>query len=294
MKKEEILIIGGTGSLGKAMLSFLLPCAIRRNITILSRDELKQQEFKKLYPDIKCVLGDIRDKRSILPHCIGKHKVFHFAAMKHVDMAELNPEESIKINLLGTMNVAESCIEGKAKYCIFTSTDKAVLPVNVYGMCKGISERYLIRQNFNQKSTHFSVFRWGNVFGSRGSVIHSLISSLLKHKVINITHPEMTRFWIELDDVCEFILNKYYTFHASPLIPEMKAASILRIAERCAHYLGIKDYKVNIIGIRDGEKIHECIETSHNHCIRSDSSEQLTDREIDKMINKFMNGNDLK
>lgn len=278
---SNILIIGGTGTLGKAVLKRLYG---KHQITILSREELKQQQLKKDYPNVKFVLGDIRDYESLRPHFYFKEKVYHFAAMKHVDVANENPEECIKINLLGTLNVAKACSEAGVLECYFSSTDKAVLPINTYGMCKGISENYLL--DLNEKvGTNFYVFRWGNVLGSRGSVIHAFLETLKKESKVYITHASMTRFWINIEDVVGYLLSNNVC-QTEVNIPSMKAASVIRIAKLCAKHLGIKDYAVEITGIRSGEKIHECLYTSHDHCVRSDTAEQYSDDEILEMIRK--------
>ncbi len=282
--KSEILIIGGTGTLGKALLELI---GNKRNckITVLSREELKQKQLMDLYPGVRFVLGDIRDRTSLDPHFLGKEIVFHFAAMKHVDMAEMNPEESIKINLLGSLNVAKAAIANGVRYCVFSSTDKAVLPINNYGMCKALSENYFLSQNKAQDATKFSVFRWGNVLGSRGSVIHSFLASLKETKSVKITDARMTRFWIDIRDAARYILDNYDSAEASStMIPPMKAAKVLKIAELCARYLNISDYQIEYTGIRAGEKLHECIFSDHSICYRSDTTQEYSDEEILKMI----------
>lgn len=280
----KILIVGGTGTLGKALLKLLY--TEENLITVLSREELKQQHLRKEYPNVSFVLGDVRDFSSLRPHFTGKELVFHLAAMKHVDMAENNPEESIKINLLGTLNVAKAAMEAQVPHCAFSSTDKAVLPINVYGMCKGISELYLFNLNKVQNVTSFSVFRWGNVLGSRGSAIHSFLASLKGEGAVHITDVRMTRFWVDIASVAAFMLSQYNTKEARThvQIPSMKAASVTKLADLCAQYLGINKYVTHISGIRPGEKIHECLYSSHDHCFRSDNVVHYTDKELLKMI----------
>lgn len=282
--KKDILIIGGTGTLGKALLSLLYN---NHNITVLSREELKQKELMSKYPKVKFVLGDVRDRSSLDKHVFAKDVVFHLAAMKHVEMAEANPEESIKINLLGTINVAEACIASGVQYCAFSSTDKAVLPINVYGMCKGISERLLLNLNGSQSTTRFTVFRWGNVLGSRGSVIHVFLNSLKKDKSVTITDARMTRFWVGVDKVAKFMVENYADSERDRiLIPQMKSAKLTKIASLCAQHLGIPTYKINLMEIRSGEKIHECLYSDHDVCIRSDNSPEYTDDELLEMISE--------
>lgn len=282
--KEKILIVGGTGTLGKALLSII---PISSEITVLSREEIKQQQLKRLFPKVKFVIGDIRDYESLKPHFLGKTTVFHLAAMKHVDVAEENPEEAIKINLLGSLNVAKACIESNVGYCAFSSTDKAVLPINTYGMCKGVSEKYYFHLNKTQDITRFSVFRWGNVLGSRGSVLHSFLESLKTKKEVNITDARMTRFWVDIKDVARFILDRYEDAPKDEaLIPPMKASRVIKLAELCARSLGLNNYKINYTGIRPGEKIHECLRSEHDFCVRSDTIEHYSDEEILEMIER--------
>lgn len=282
---ESALIIGGTGTLGHALVPLLL--AKGTKVTVLSREELKQKKMKQLYPEVKFVLGDVRDYDSLYPHCLGKEAVFHLAAMKHVEIAEENISESIKINLLGTQNVSLACRNAAVSFAIFSSTDKAVLPINVYGMCKAASERLWLDYNRNAEGL-FSVFRWGNVIGSRGSVIHSFVSSLSEKNNVSVTHPKMTRFWIHIDDAARFMLNNYK--EAGVHIPPIKAATVLDVAEACALYLGVKDYKVNYIGVRPGEKLHECLDYDEleNFNWSSNTAEPLSKEELYSLVERTL------
>ncbi len=279
---SDVLIIGGTGTLGTALIPRLK--AKKFNITVLSREELKQKQLISNFPYVKTLLGDIRDYDSIERACYGKTVVFHLAAMKHVDMAEANIEESIKINLQGTLNVAKACLKGSVGFAHFSSTDKAVLPINVYGMCKGLSEK--VWRDYNRfDSTRFNVFRWGNVIGSRGSVIHNFVKSLKEEGKVYITDTKMTRFWIHIDDVAKFLADEHdiYNQMTDALIPPMKGSTILRLAEMTAFYLGTK-FKVEKIPVRPGEKIHECLDY-HDGLARWDSDhEAYTDQELLDLI----------
>lgn len=281
---QEILIVGGTGTLGKALLE-LIGQNPGYKITVLSREELKQKILIPKYPRVKFVIGDVRDYESIVPHCLGKDAVFHLAAMKHVDMAETNSEESIKINLLGSMNVAKAAINGGAGVCVLSSTDKAVLPINNYGMCKALAEKHFFYLNDVQKITRFGVFRWGNVLGSRGSVIHSFVKSLKEEKRVYITDARMSRFWIDIYDAAKFMLDNYESPNEKEaMIPHMRGARLLKIADLCASHMAIRDYKIEYTAIRPGEKIHECLYSDHSHCVRSDTCEQYSDDELLAMI----------
>ena len=285
--KRNILIIGGTGTLGKTVVEMLYNHC---NITILSREESKQQALKKQYPKCKFVIGDIRDAESLSPHFYGKDTVFHFAAMKHVDVAEANPEESVKINLIGSINVGKLAVACGVPYTVFTSTDKAVLPINTYGMCKGISEKYFFNLNDEQNITKFSVFRYGNVLGSRGSVIHGFLKTLKEKNTVHITDARMSRFWIDIKDAAKFILDNYESAPSDvAMIPPMKASRIVKLAELCARHLNLNNYEVKYCGIRAGEKLHEVVHSSHDVCVRSDNVEEYSDDELLNLIERAAN-----
>lgn len=256
----KVLIIGGTGTLGHALVPLLLKK--HYEITILSREEIKQKKMESEYPECRYVLGDIRDYESIEPYILDCNALFHFAAMKHVDLAEKNLNECIKINLLGTMNIIKAANKShNLSYAAFSSTDKAVLPINAYGHCKALSEKLWLNANYKDRAEVFNVFRWGNVLGSRGSVLHSFVKTLKEEKKVYITDLSMTRFWIHIDDAAKFMLNNFeYSNNGNPYIPEMKAAPLIDLARMTAHYLGITNYKVERIPIRPGEKLHEWLD----------------------------------
>jgi UDP-N-acetylglucosamine 4,6-dehydratase len=277
---RSVLIIGGTGTLGRALLNRFDP----NKVIVFSRDELKQHELRREYPGVECILGDIRYKQSIAKcysHPI--QKVFHVAALKHVDILEKNPEEAYRTNVLGTINSGELAKERNVKEFYFSSTDKAVLPINVYGMTKAISERYLLNQNENKQpfQTRFNVYRWGNILGSRGSVIALFAKSIQEKSKVYITDKRMTRFWLKIDDAVDYMLSNVSLY--KPCFPKMKSAPILAIAEAVATVIG-KHYSVQEIGIRPGEKLHECIHSSHDECIRSDNSPTYTQNELIELI----------
>ena len=282
----NILVIGGTGTLGSNLLARLSP---EHDVTCISRDEQKQQAMKRDYPRVKFALGDIRDPSSIERFFDGMQLVFHVAALKHVDVVEDNPQEAIKTNIYGTINVADAAMRYDVPHVIFSSTDKAVLPINVYGMTKGISERYLHSLNDIQTSTKFVVYRWGNVAFSRGSVIHSFASTLQLKGEVNITDERMTRFMIHIDEAVEFMLSNYRSAgRTEVMIPPMKAAKVVDLARATASVLNIDKFDVKIVGIRPGEKIHECIESNHDFCVRSDTAPQFTDQELRDMVARVL------
>ncbi len=279
------MIIGGTGTLGEALVQHLAG----HELIIFSRDELKQQEMRQRHPALRYVLGDIRDPRSFNGAMKGVDTVFHVAALKHVDSGEANPVEFIKTNILGTINVAEAAMDAGVKHVVFSSTDKAVNPCNNYGMTKGISEKYLLSLNSHQRKTKFSVFKWANVLGSRGSVVHSFVKSLRECSVVRVTDARMTRFFIHIDDAVEFMLKNYRDASLTEaMIPPMKACKILDLAECLARIVGRPDYDVSFIGIRPGEKIHECMVSTHDYCMRSDTYDQYTEHELDKLLRRVV------
>lgn len=277
----KIAIIGGTGTLGTALTRRL---SVEHDIVCFSRDELKQQEMKRAFPKSRYVIGDIRDKQSVRNAIAGVDMIYHVAALKHVDVLEDHPTEAIKTNVLGTINVAEAAIEAKIPNVMFSSTDKAVLPINTYGMTKAISERYLLNLNATQSRTNFTVYRWGNVCGSRGSVVHVFAKTLRENGVVQVTDERMTRFLIHIDDAVKFMVESKASKEV--MIPPMKSAGILEIAAAVADVVGKKKFDTVKIGIRPGEKIHECLFSSHTHCIRSDTAERFSRKELIDLIRR--------
>ena len=280
------LVIGGTGTLGGALIGELLkePGAFVR---CLSRCELKQKELKAQFPtdQLECVIGDIADIESIWRPMRGMDTVFHVAALKHVDTIEDNPEAAVKTNIQGTINVAKAAELAAVKYVAFSSTDKAVDPINVYGMTKGISERILLRRNEVQSETHYSVFRWGNVVGSRGSVVHAFAKTLKEEGRAYITSAEMTRFWIRIEDAVRFMLTNYRNAPKNaPLIPAIRAASVLELIAAIAQVVGVDNYSLKEVGLRKGEKLHEVLMSQHFGEISSKDHARLARYELVEMV----------
>lgn len=250
-----IVIFGGTGTLGHALAKQLK----HEQVTIISRCELKQKNMAKLYPQFRYIVGDVRDdhwKSMVKPT-----EVFNLAAMKHVDVAESNVAYCYDVNFNGTKNTCDWAVSLGVPYN-FMSTDKAVLPINAYGASKFMAEKYVIHKMRN-------VFKWGNILGSRGSVLHLFKESLLKNKKVYITCEEMTRFFMHIDDAATFMLERRND-GCGVHIPEMGAAKIVDLARCVAQYLNIPAFEIEITGIRPGEKIHEVLHTGHDWCMRSD------------------------
>ncbi len=257
---HAILVTGGTGSFGKKFVETILKKYPEvKRIVVFSRDELKQFEMSQIfsdkeYPQIRYFIGDVRDKQRLLYALEGIDTVIHAAALKQVPAAEYNPFEAIKTNILGAQNVIEACIEQGVKKVIALSTDKAAAPINLYGATKLCSDKLFTAANFyrGNHDIKFSVVRYGNVMGSRGSVIPFFIQHKQKG-YLPITHKDMTRFSITLEEGVSFVLFALENMWGGEVfVPKIPSYKILDVAEAIAP--GIEK---RIIGIRPGEKIHE-------------------------------------
>ncbi len=260
MKNKTILITGGTGSLGKALTAFLLKNhSDLRKIIIFSRDEQKQYQMSKEFsikkhPQMRFFIGDVRDKDRLIRAFSGVDYVIHCAAMKHVPIAEYNPDECIKTNIGGAQNIIEASLITSVKKVVALSTDKASSPINLYGATKLTSDKLFIAAN-NIKGVNsitFSVVRYGNVMGSNGSVIPYFLEKK-KEGVIPITDSKMTRFNIKIEDGVKLVLFALSNSLGGELyVPKIPSYNIMDLAEAIAPECDKK-----IIGVRPGEKIHE-------------------------------------
>lgn len=284
LKKGRITILGGTGSLGQALVPELQAKWPKAEITIVSRDEHKQAAMKRKFPTCKYFIGDIRDGSSIRDHLAGRDIVFHVAALKHVDIMEASPSESIKTNVLATETVAQEAIRGGVSHLIFSSTDKAVDPINIYGLSKAMSEKILFNQNSRQSITRFSVYRWGNVLGSNGSAIPFFADTLQTDGRAYITHPDMTRFWIRLEDAVRYILRTFHQASTTKAMvpPNIKAAPVSMVIEAIARLIDVRGYQLIETGMRPGEKIHEAMYSAHS--IESLTSQTAQQMNIDELM----------
>lgn len=279
-KDSSIVMFGGTGSLGNALAKVISKAG--DSCTVVSRCELRQKQMQKKYPDFQYVIGDVTNK-DWAGQIRGKPKyVFNLAALKHVDTGESNVKRCVDINYHGTVNTYEYAHSVGAKY-IFSSTDKAVLPINAYGMSKALAEKFLYEKG------DVSICRWANVAASRGSVFHAFSKSLVDKKTVYITDKRMTRFWITLDKVADFMWeHRAKACSEKPHIPAMKASKVSDLAASIARNLGIDEYKTVYTGIRPGEKIHEVLHSSHEYCLTSDGCEQFTENELDDLVARVM------
>jgi UDP-N-acetylglucosamine 4,6-dehydratase len=253
MKNKTVLITGGTGSFGKAATEMILKQKPKKLI-IFSRDELKQFEMSKDYPEVVFFVGDVRDKDRLYRAFTDVDLVIHAAALKQIPSCEYNPFEAIKTNVLGAQNVIEAAIDRGVKKVVALSTDKAANPINLYGATKLCSDKLFVSGNAYSggKGTRFAVVRYGNVVGSRGSVI-PFFKSIRETGRIPITDERMTRFWITLEQAVELVFTAFDKMQGGeifvPKIPSMRLTDLATaVAPDCEH---------DIVGIRPGEKLHE-------------------------------------
>jgi UDP-N-acetylglucosamine 4,6-dehydratase/5-epimerase len=258
LERSSILVTGGTGSFGKAFLRYVLDNEDPRRVVVFSRDELKQHEVRRLFnddPRLRWFIGDIRDRQRLERAMHGVDYVVHAAALKQVDTAEYNPFEYVQTNVNGSQNVIEAAIDQGVKKVVALSTDKASSPINLYGATKLCSDRMFVSANHYaaHHPARFSVVRYGNVMGSRGSVIPVFRDLAAQGKSLPITDKRMTRFWITLPQAVQFVIDSFDLMHGGELyIPRIPSMKVTDLAEAVAP--GAPTHE---IGIRPGEKLHE-------------------------------------
>ena len=257
----SLLITGGTGSFGNAILRRFLDSDIKE-IRILSRDEKKQDDMRKKFnhPKLKFYIGDARDYQSVLSATRGVDYISHAAALKQVPSCEFHPMEAVKTNVLGTENVLEAAVTSRVSRVIVLSTDKAVYPINAMGMSKALMEKVAVAKSRSSSQTIINVTRYGNVMCSRGSVIPLFTNQIRTGQAITITDPSMTRFMMTLEDAVDLVL---YAFeHGQPgeiFVQKAPAATIEVLANALTKMLGAPNHPINIIGTRHGEKLFEVL-----------------------------------
>ena len=264
-KNKTLLITGGTGSFGNAVLRRFLDTDIKE-IRIFSRDEKKQDDMRKAYNNskLKFYLGDVRDSNSIRDAMHGVDFVFHAAALKQVPSCEFYPMQAVKTNVIGTENVLYEAIDAGVKKVIVLSTDKAVYPINAMGISKAMMERVAVAKsrNLNDKDIMVAVTRYGNVMASRGSVIPLFIDQVRQGKEITITDPAMTRFMMSLDQAVELVLFAFENGRNGDIfVQKAPAATVGLLAKTLTNLLAKPDHPVKIIGTRHGEKLYEALLT---------------------------------
>ena len=256
-KNQVVLITGGTGSFGKKFTKILLEEKGPKKIIIFSRDELKQHEMRVAGyddPRLRYFIGDIRDRERLLRAMHGVDIVVHAAALKQVPACEYNPMEAVKTNIIGTSNVLEAALDAGVKKVLALSTDKAVSPANLYGGTKLVAEKLVIQSNAYAagSATRYSCVRYGNVVGSRGSVVPLFLKQRASGKV-TITDDRMTRFWLSLEQGVHFVINCIEQMEGGEVfVPKIPSTKVVDLARAIA-----PDAQIEIIGIRQGEKLHE-------------------------------------
>ncbi len=262
---KVLLISGGTGSFGNAVLRRFLDTGIRE-IRIFSRDEKKQDDMRTRYRNekIKYIIGDVREPGSIAAATMGVDYIFHAAALKQVPSCEFYPLEAVRTNILGTSNLLDAAVRNGVSRVICLSTDKAVYPINAMGMSKALMEKVMVAtaRSANPDKTVICGTRYGNVMASRGSVIPLFVNQLRNGQPITVTDPNMTRFMMTLEDAVELVLYAFaHGNNGEIFVQKAPASTVGDIAEALRQLLGKPDHPINVIGTRHGEKLYETLLT---------------------------------
>ena len=260
---RTLLITGGTGSFGNAVLRRFLDSDLRE-VRVFSRDEKKQDDMRKHFnhPKLKFYIGDVRDSRSVAAAMRGVDFCFHAAALKQVPSCEFHPMEAVRTNVLGTENVLEEAIAAGVKRVICLSTDKAVYPINAMGISKAMMEKVMVAVSRNLEGTGTVICgtRYGNVMASRGSVIPLFVEQVLAGKPITVTDPEMTRFMMTLDDAVELVLYAFeHGGNGDIFVQKAPAATVRVLTHAVLELMQRPDHEVRQIGTRHGEKLYEAL-----------------------------------
>lgn len=258
---KKLLITGGTGSFGNAVLRRFLDSDLQE-IRVFSRDEKKQDDMRKRLNNdkLKFYIGDVRDFQSVLNAVRGTDYIFHAAALKQVPSCEFHPLEAVKTNIMGTENVLEAAILSGVRRVVCLSTDKAVYPINAMGISKAMMEKVMVAKSRGSDATVICGTRYGNVMASRGSVIPLFVDQIRAGLPLTITDPSMTRFMMTLDDAVDLVL--YAFAHGTPgdiFVQKAPAATIAVLADALRQVMGVPEHEVRIIGTRHGEKLYEAL-----------------------------------
>jgi UDP-N-acetylglucosamine 4,6-dehydratase/5-epimerase len=262
-KNKTLLITGGTGSFGNAVLRRFLDSDLRE-IRIFSRDEKKQDDMRKRYASdkLKFYIGDVRDAHSVARAMRGVDYVFHAAALKQVPSCEFHPMEAVRTNVLGTENVLEAAVAAKVERVVCLSTDKAVYPINAMGISKALMEKVMVAASRNLEGTGTAICgtRYGNVMASRGSVIPLFVEQVLAGRPITITDPSMTRFMMTLDDAVELVLYAFkHGNNGDIFVQKAPAATVETLTRAILDLMHRREHEVRVIGTRHGEKLYEAL-----------------------------------
>lgn len=272
--KKTLLITGGTGSFGNAVLRRFLVSDISE-IRIFSRDEKKQDDMRKHYnhPKVKFYLGDVRDYRSVSSAMRGVDYVFQAAALKQVPSCEFYPMQAVRTNVLGTENVLQAAIDAGVRRVVCLSTDKAVYPINAMGISKAMMEKVMVATSRNLEGTGTVICgtRYGNVMASRGSVIPLFVEQVLAGKPITVTDPAMTRFMMTLDDAVDLVLYAFeHARNGDIFVQKAPAATVAVLTQAILELTQRADHEVRVIGTRHGEKLFEALLTREERAIAED------------------------
>jgi len=273
-KNKKLLITGGTGSFGNAVLDRFLDSEIKE-IRIFSRDEKKQHDMRVVYnnPKIKFYIGDVRDYRSVDQAMFNVDYVFHAAALKQVPSCEFYPIEAVKTNVLGTENVLNAAISNDVEKVVCLSTDKAVYPINAMGVSKAMMEKIFVAKSRNSKNTIITGTRYGNVMASRGSVIPHFHDQIIKGKNITVTNPNMTRFMMTLDHAVELVLFAFNNGQSGDIFVQKSPGSTIGDLAVAMKEIYNSDVTIENIGIRHAEKMHETLLSVEERMVSEDLGE---------------------
>ena len=270
-KNKVLLITGGTGSFGNAVLNKFLDSQIKE-IRVFSRDEKKQHDMRIHYKNekIKFYIGDVRNENSLRDAMIGVDFVFHAAALKQVPSCEFYPLEAVNTNVIGTENVLNAAIFNNVSKVICLSTDKAVYPINAMGVSKAMMEKVFVAKSRVSKNTIIVGTRYGNVMASRGSVIPHFIDQIKSNKSITVTDPKMTRFMMTLEDAVELVLYAFKNGNSGDIFVQKSPASTIGELANCLKEIFKSNVKIKNIGIRHAEKLHETLLSKEEYMICED------------------------
>lgn len=297
---KVLLITGGTGSFGNAVLKRFLETDIKE-IRIFSRDEKKQDDMRKKYQSskLKFYIGDVRDYNSILNATRGVDYIYHAAALKQVPSCEFHPMEAVKTNVIGTENVLEAAIQNHVKRIVCLSTDKAVYPINAMGISKAMMEKVIVAKSRNLEGldTVISCTRYGNVMASRGSVIPLFVDQIRQNKPLTITDPNMTRFMMTLEDAVDLVLYAFENGKNGDIfVQKAPAATIEVLAKALRELLNVEEYPISIMGTRHGEKAFEALLSREEMAVAIDQGDyfRVPADQRDLNYEKYVENGDLK